>query len=91
MESVDKEVFVVDCGSQMERVAGPVFARRGGAGTVRRSAWRIMAPLAVKMCSLTEYPVACAVSHCRGVGSRWTSEDGGRECLVSQARLTDLR
>ena len=42
MESVDKEVFAVDCKSLMERVAGPmvatlfVFARRGGARTGRR-------------------------------------------------------
>ena len=59
MEFVDKEVFAVDCGSQMERVAGPMvatlflFARKGGAGTGRRSAWGVVALLAVKICSLT--------------------------------------
>jgi hypothetical protein len=60
MESVDREVFAGDCGSQLGRVAGPmmatlvVFARRGGAGTGRRSAWGVVALLAVKICSLTE-------------------------------------
>ncbi len=60
MVVVDKEVFAVECGSLMERVAGPmlatifVFARKGNAGTGRRSAWGIVAPLAVKMCSLTK-------------------------------------
>ena len=60
MEYVDKEVFAVDCGSQMERVAGQmvatlfVFARRSGAGTGRRSVWGVVALLAVKICSLTK-------------------------------------
>jgi hypothetical protein len=60
MEAADKEVFAVECGSLMERVAVPtlatlfVFVRRGAAGTGRRSAWGIVAPLAVKICSLTE-------------------------------------
>jgi hypothetical protein len=60
MESVGREVYAVDCGSRMERVAGPmvallfVFARRGDARTRRRPAWGILAPLAVKICSLTK-------------------------------------
>jgi hypothetical protein len=49
MEFVDMGVFAVDCGSRMERVAGPmvallfVFARRGGAGTGRRPSWGVLA------------------------------------------------
>jgi len=41
MKSVAGEVLAVDCGSQMERVTGPmvallaVFARSGGVGTER--------------------------------------------------------
>jgi hypothetical protein len=60
MGSVDMEVFAGDCGSRMGRVAGPmvallfVFARKGGAGTGRRSAWGVLAPLAVRICSLTK-------------------------------------
>jgi hypothetical protein len=56
MGSVDMEVFAGDCGSRMGRVAGPmvallfVFARTGGAGT----AWGVLAPLAVRICSLTK-------------------------------------
>ena len=60
MEYVVKEVFAFDCGSRMERVAGPVvallfvFARKGGARTGRRPAWGLIAPLAVKIFFLTK-------------------------------------
>jgi hypothetical protein len=60
MESVAMEVVAVDCGSRMERATGPmvalffVFVRRGGAGTGRRPAWGVLAPLAVKIFLLTK-------------------------------------
>jgi hypothetical protein len=59
MGSVDREVFAGDCGSRMGRVAGPmvallfVFARERGPGTGRRLAWGVLAPLVVKICSLS--------------------------------------
>ena len=84
MEYVDGEVLAVDCKSRMERVTGPrvvllfVFARRGGAGTMRRPAWGVLAPLVVNIYLLTKQPVARAVSRNRGAVSGLTSEVGGR-------------
>ena len=66
-----------------------VFARRGGAGTERRPVWGVLAPLAIRICLVREQPVARAVSCGRGaasVGSRRTSEVGGRKCLVCLSR-----
>jgi len=59
MKSVFGEILAVDGGSRMESVTGPivallaVFARRGGAGTGRRPAWGVLAPLAIRICLLT--------------------------------------
>ena len=53
--SVVGEALTVDCESRMGRVAAPMvallagFARKGGAGTGRRPAWGLLAPLAVSL------------------------------------------
>ena len=53
--SVVGEALTVDCESRMGRSAAPVvallagFARKGGAGTGRRPAWGLLAPLAVSL------------------------------------------
>ncbi len=84
MKSVVGEVHAVDNESWMERGTEPMvalvvmFARRGGAGARWRPAWRVLAPLDVRICILTEQPVARAASHGRGAVSRGTSEVGGR-------------
>ena len=100
MKSVVGEGLAVDCGSHMEKVSAPiiallaVFARRGGAGTGRRPAWEVLAPFDIRMCILTKQPVAMSVSCDRGavsMGSRWTSEVGGRQCLVYLSRHATLR
>ncbi len=56
MECVVGEALAVDCELRMGRVTAPMVslvagsARNGGAGTERRPAWGLLAPLAVMLC-----------------------------------------
>ena len=64
IKSVVGEAPTVDDESRMERGTGPMvalvvlFAWRGDAGAERRPAWGVLAPLVVRICLLTEQPVA---------------------------------